>query len=69
VDIEKTFKYHAPKPGQPERYEGLRNAGKRFAQLIDSFCPAGREKSLAFTHLQTAVMFANAAIAINEETT
>jgi hypothetical protein len=69
VDIEKTFKYHAPKADQPQRYEGLRNEAKRFAQLIDAFCPDSREKALALTTLQQVVMWANAAIAINEATT
>lgn len=68
MDIDKTFTYHAPKPGQTERYEGMRNYAKHLAKVIDSYCPASREKALALTHLQTAVMFANAAIAINEET-
>jgi len=67
VDIDKTFTYHAPKPGQPIRYERLREGAKNFALLVDAVAPDSREKSLALTHIQTAVMFANAAIAIHEE--
>ena len=66
MDIEKNFTYHAPKAGQPERYTALREKAKKFANLIDQECPESREKSLAFTKLEEAVMWANAAIARNE---
>lgn len=33
---------------------------------IDARCPDSREKSVAFTHLETAAMCANAALARNE---
>lgn len=64
--IESCFTYHAPKPGQPEKYEELRGEARRLAYLIDGLCPASREKSLAMTKLEEAVMWANAAIARNE---
>jgi hypothetical protein len=64
--IENAFKYHAPKPGQPEKYEALRSNAKILARLIDLNCPDSREKSLAMTNLEQAVMWANAAIARNE---
>lgn len=62
-DIENNFKYHAPKPGQPEKYTALREKAKELAYLITELCPNSREKSLAITQLETAVMWANAAIA------
>ena len=65
-DIEKNFTYHAPKTGQPEKYTAIRDTAKEFAKLIDMACPDSREKSLAFTKLEEAVMWANAAIARNE---
>lgn len=64
--IENNFKYHAPKDGQPEKYEYLRASAKRFAYEIDNLCPGSREKSLAMTKLEEAVMWANASIARNE---
>lgn len=64
--INNNFKYHAPKEGQSEKYEWLRENGKHFATLIDTLCPNSREKSLAITKLEEAVMWANAAIARNE---
>jgi hypothetical protein len=57
------FTYHAPKEGQPEKYAAIRAAALVFAELIASLTPASREQSLAFTHLDEAVMNANAALA------
>lgn len=64
--IENNFKYHAPKEGQPEKYESIRQVAKILATTIDKLCPDSREKSLAMTNLEQAVMWANAAIARNE---
>lgn len=64
--IENNFKYHTPKGNQTERYESLRNKAKELAHLIDDLCPNSREKSLAQTNLEQAVMWANASIARNE---
>lgn len=66
MDIEKNFTYHPPKPGQPERYGVIRMEAKELAMVIDKCCPDSRERSLAFTKLEEAVMWANAAIARNE---
>jgi len=64
--IEKNFKYHAPKDGQPAKYENIRDTAKAFAYRIDGICPDSREKSLAITKLEECVMWANASIARNE---
>jgi hypothetical protein len=64
--IENNFTYHAPKEGQPEKYEALRAKAKELAYLIDNSCQNSREKSLAITNLEQSVMWANAAIARNE---
>lgn len=64
--IENNFVYHAPKPGQPEKYMALREKAKELAYLIDELCPPSRERSVAMTELETAVFWANAAIARNE---
>ena len=66
MDIEKNFTYHAPKPGQPERYTMIRETARELAEVIEAECPDSREKSLAFTKLEEAVMWANASIARNE---
>lgn len=66
LNLETIFEYHAPKNDQKERYEKIRAAAKEFAFLIKENCPDSRERSVAFTNLQQTVMWANAAIAINE---
>jgi hypothetical protein len=65
-EIEKRFTYHAPKDNQPLRYEQIRKFAAEFAVLLNNLCPESREKSLAFTSLEEAVMWANASIARNE---
>jgi len=61
--IENNFMYHAPKEGQPEKYESLREKGKELAYLIEKLCPDSREKSVAITNLEQVIMWANASIA------
>lgn len=65
--IDNIFTYHKPFGQQAQKYEELRAYGGRLAQLINAVCPESREKSLAITQVQQAIMWANAAIAINEK--
>ena len=65
-DLMRRFTYHAPKGDQPARYEELRNEARLLAVTISDLCPKSREKSLAITRLEEAVMWANASIARNE---
>ena len=64
--IQNTFTYHRPFGDQPQRYERIREVARSLALTIQKCCPESREKSLALTKLQEAVMWANASIAINE---
>lgn len=64
--LDRIFTYHAPQGDQAKRYEALRIAAHGLADLVFDLCPESREASLAITHIQQAVMWANAAIAINE---
>ncbi|MGE7129164.1 DUF7681 family protein [Lysinibacillus xylanilyticus] len=64
--FENNFKYHSPKEGQPERYQLIRDKSKELAYLINGNCPNSREKSLAITNIEQAMMWANASIARNE---
>jgi hypothetical protein len=65
ADLKKRFTYHAPKQGQPEKYEAIRAKALELAELLDAQCPDSREKSLAVTALEETVMWANASIARN----
>lgn len=64
--FENNFTYHSPKEGQPEKYTKIREKAKELAYLIDGNCPNSREKSLAITKIEEAMMWANASIARNE---
>jgi hypothetical protein len=66
-ELDNRFTYHAPQPGQPEKYTAIRNKAKEFAILLLDLCPASRELSIALTELETSVFWANAAIARNEK--
>jgi hypothetical protein len=66
MDLSNVFTYHAPKADQVQRYEALRRAAFDFASKIQELSPVSAEQTLAFRKVQEAVMFANAAIAINE---
>ena len=65
-ELDKRFTYHAPKGDQPKRYTDLRASARLFAMAIVSNTPESREQSLALTHLEESIMWANAAIARNE---
>ena len=65
-ELENSFTYHAPKNDQPQRYEAIRNKAKELAHMFDELCPDSREKSIAQTNLEQAVMWANKSIACNE---
>ncbi len=65
-EIEKNFSCHACDDDQALRCGNIRSMAKLLAHAIDNSCPDSRERSLAFTKLEEAVMWANAAIARNE---
>src|SRR3970282_860918 len=64
--IEKDCTSHPPKPDQVPRYNLIRDRARTFAFRIVENCPPSRERSLALTHLEEAVMRSNAAISRNE---
>lgn len=66
VELGSRFAYHPPRASQPARYELIRGQALHLAALIDRQCPESREKSLAITRIEEAVMWANAAIARHE---
>jgi hypothetical protein len=65
--LENNFTYHPVKDNtQSVRYNEIRSYAKGLARKIGRDCPPSRERSLALTKLEEAVMWANAAIARNE---
>lgn len=63
ASIENAFSYHKPRPGDEELYKDIRAKAKELAILVETHVPDSREKSLARTNLEQAVMWANAGIA------
>jgi hypothetical protein len=66
ADLSNRFTYHPPKGDQAVRYSEIRRAALDLATMLNDVAPDSREKSLAITHLEDTVMWANAAIARNE---
>ena len=58
--------YHSPHGDQAARYVEIREAAREFLGLVLSLTPPSREQSNAHSRIREAVMWANAAIAINE---
>ncbi|MGN0095029.1 MAG: hypothetical protein ACI38U_03095 [Corynebacterium sp.] len=67
-DLDNRFAFH-PATTQEKRDEhtSMRQACHRAAQTINEKAPESREKSLAITKLEEAMMWANAAIARHKE--
>ena len=58
---------HAPAhPGVVDTFEGLRRTAKLFAHQIVDVCPDSRERALALTNAEQALMWAVASIARNQ---
>ena len=64
-EIQNNFTYHEPTPEKLQKYEFIRTTARSLAYFIEDACPESREKSLSFTKIEEAVMWANAAIARN----
>lgn len=67
TDIEELFTYHAPKPGQPERYQAIRMAAKNLGHTIIANTKPGADQVAAIRALRIAVMTANASISLEED--
>jgi hypothetical protein len=62
-DLKNRFTYHTPTVGMPEKFKQMRKEAFNLSSLIDTYVPEGREKSLAITKLEEAIMWANAGLA------
>lgn len=63
--INNDFSYHAPDAGKVVIHESIREMCRNLALELNQMLPEGREKSLAITHLEEVMMWANASIARN----
>jgi hypothetical protein len=64
-EINRRFDHHAPDEFKIQKHQIARSSVKATAQDLLELLPEGREKQLALTKLQEALMWANAAIATN----
>ena len=62
--LDTMFTYHPPHGDQPARYQALREAGRAMAEVLLRCTPVGLDQAAALEHVRAAVMFGNAAIAL-----
>jgi len=63
IDLAMRFGHSPPKADHPKRHELIRAHALSFASQIVAICPDSRERAAALNHIDTAMLFANAAIA------
>lgn len=63
--IENNHMFHSETPQVASRFHEVRLITEVCAKELVKLCPEGRELSLALTHLEEAMFWANAAIARN----
>ncbi len=63
--IDWDFEYHAPTGDKVDQHEQVRAACKVLAKHVDGAMLDCREKSVAITHIENAMFWANAGIARN----
>lgn len=69
AELAHRFRYHPPKDDTTAgAHQWIRDAMLVAAIHVNDNCPEGREKALAFTKLEEAMFWANAAIARNQAT-
>lgn len=64
--IENNFKYHSTNKEAEKIRQSLAGNFMELAFTMDALCPDSREKSVAMTYLETALLWADASIARNE---
>lgn len=64
ADLENRFAFHAATDDEKrDAHTSVRQNCLRLAEYLNARLPEGREKSLAVTHLEEVMMWANAALA------
>lgn len=67
ANVNDVFRYHAPTPEQPAKYEAIRSAARELARVILDQTPQCADQQAALRQLRECVMTANAAIALGGE--
>jgi len=62
----KTFAYQKPSTDGLEKITRLREKFSELAELINRLAPDSRERSVAYTHLETTAMWAIKAVVHND---
>lgn len=62
-ELENRFAFHEPDSLKIDKYNGIREQARYFAEVILELTPDSREQSLAITKLEEVMFWANAAIA------
>jgi len=63
-DMAREYLHHAPSSDDDiEAHMKVREAVRACAEQLEVLCPGSRELSVAHTHLETAMFWANAALA------
>jgi hypothetical protein len=62
-ELDLRFTHHAPKSEYIYHFQNIRRYARNFADMVNDSLPYCREKSLALTKIEEAVMWANAGIA------
>lgn len=61
--LDNWFTHHPPVGDQAAIYGQLREAGKKFAEVVLMLTPPSADQTVAIRHIRDAVMVANASVA------
>lgn len=67
AQLENWFTYHSPTPEQLPKYQAIRDAALKFAEVIVENTPPSADQTAAVRKIREATMTANASIACNGE--
>jgi hypothetical protein len=67
AQLENWFTYHSPTPEQLPKYLAIREAAKKFAEVIVENTPPSADQTAAVRKVREATMTANQSIACNGE--